>query len=61
MSNQTQMYPSFILPLRLFQEIIHNIERQKGGAWSPELLGGPKLEHGSDLKGGTSDPSSYHV
>ena len=26
----------------------------KGGPWSPELLGGP------DLKGGTSDHSSYH-
>ena len=30
------------------------IERLKGGTWRLELLGGP------NLKGGTSDPSSYH-
>ena len=32
----------------------------KGGPWSPELLGGPKLDGGPDLKEGISDPSSYH-
>lgn len=28
--------------------------------WSPEILKGHKLGEGPDLKGGTSDPSSYH-
>ena len=37
------------------------IEGLKGGPWSPELPGAYKLEKGPDLKGGTSDPSSYHV
>ena len=32
----------------------------KGGPWSPEFLGGPKVEEGSDLKVGTSDSSSYY-
>ena len=57
MVDQTQIYPSSISPLGLFQGIV---ERLKGGPWRPELLRGPKLEWGSDLKGGTSDPSSYH-
>ena len=52
MVDQTQMFPSFILPPGLLQEIICNIERLKGGPWSPELLGGPKLEGWPYLKGG---------
>ena len=43
MVDQTQMCPSSILSLGLFQGIICNIERLKGGSWSPELLGGPVL------------------
>ena len=54
MVNQTQMYPSSISPLGLFQEMICNNERLKGGLRSPEFMGRPKL------KGGTSDSSSYH-
>ena len=33
----------------------------KGGPWSLDLLGGPKLEEVPDLKGGASEPSSYHA
>ena len=33
-----------------------NIERLKGGPWSPELWGRPKLEGGSDLKKGPQTP-----
>ena len=58
--DQTQLCPSSISLLGLFQEIICNTERLKGARWSPELLGRPKLEGGPDLKGGTSDPSAYH-
>ena len=32
----------------------------KGEPWSLELLGGTRLQKGPDLKGGTSDPASYH-
>ena len=32
----------------------------KGGPWSPELLGGPKLEADLIWKRGTWDPSLYH-
>ena len=60
MVDETQMYPSSISPLRLLQGIICNIESLKGGPQSTELLGEPKLEVGPDLKGVTSDPSSYH-
>ena len=48
--DQTQICTSSILPLGLFHDIKFNIERRE-----------PKLEGGPDLKGGTSDPSSYHV
>ena len=54
MVEPTQMCPSSISPLGLFQGIIFNIEKL-GWPWSPELLGGP------NLKGGTSDHSSYHA
>ena len=60
MVDPTQMCPSSTTPLGQFQGIC-NIERLKGGPWSPELLRGPKLEGGPNLKGGTSDPSSCHV
>ena len=56
MVDQTQMYPSSILPLGLFQGIICKIERLNGGPWSPELLGRSKLKGRSDLKGGDLRP-----
>ena len=39
MAGQNQMCFSSISPLGLFQGIICNIEKQKGGPWSPQLLG----------------------
>ena len=36
--------PSSISPLGMFQGIICNIERLRGGPWSPEFLDRPKLE-----------------
>ena len=45
------------LTIRIVSGIIYNIERLKGGPSSPELLGGPKLEEGLDLKGGPQSPS----
>ena len=59
--DQTQMCPSSILPLGLFQGIIRNIERLKGWNLKPWIAGGPKLAEGPYLKGGTSNPSSYHA
>ena len=44
--DQTQMCPSSILPLGLFQGIICNIERLKGWNLEPWIAGGPKLEGG---------------
>ena len=55
MIDQTQMYPSSISPLGLPQGITCNIERLRGGTWSPELLGRPKLWE-TDLKGGPQTP-----
>ena len=52
MVDQTQMQLSSISPLGLFEVIICNVERLKGGPWSSELLGEPKLEVEPDLKGG---------
>ena len=52
MIDQTQVCPSSISPLGMFQGIIYVIFRgKKGGPWCPELLGGPKLERRPDLKG----------
>ena len=62
-----KMYPSSISQLGFFQGIICNIERLKGVSLKPWITGGPKLMRGrgggvggADLKGGTSDLSSYH-
>ena len=44
MVDPTQMCPSSISLLGVFQGTICNIEWLKGGPWSSELLGGPKLE-----------------
>ena len=49
-----------ISPLGQFQWIICNIERLIGGAWSSELLGGPKLDGGPDFEGVISSSTSYH-
>ena len=46
MTDPTQMYPSSISPLGLFQGIICNIERLKSGTLEPCITGGPKLEGG---------------
>ena len=54
MVDQTQMCPSSILSLGLFQGIICNIEGLKGGILEPWITGGTCF-------GGISDPSSYHV
>ena len=65
MVDQTQMYPSSILPSGLFQGIICNSEWEaEMGTFEAWITGGPKLEGGLDLKGrggGISDPSSYHA
>ena len=34
----------------------YDTERLKGRTWSPELLGGPKLEGGAYFKGGPQTP-----
>ena len=52
MVDQTQMSPSSISPLGLFQGIKYNIERLKGDIGALNLLG---------CGGGTSDPSLYYV
>ena len=38
----------------------YDIDRLKGGTLEPLIIGRPILEGGPDLKGGTSNPSSYH-
>ena len=55
MADQTQMCFSSISPLGPFQGIICNIERKKGGPWSPVLLGnlvgvGTWFERGGELR-----------
>ena len=53
MVDQTQMYPSSILPSGLFQGIICNSEWEaEMGTFEAWITGGPKLEGGLDLKGG---------
>ena len=42
--DRTQMYPSFISPLGLFQGIIHDTERLKGSTLEPWIIGGPDLK-----------------
>ena len=46
MTDPTQMYPSSISPLGLFQGIICNIDRLKSGTLEPCITGGRKLEGG---------------
>ena len=60
------IYPTWICfssisPLGLFQEIICNVERLKGGPWRPELLVG-NLDQRGDLiwMGEASDFSLYY-
>ena len=59
MVDHTQICPLSVSPLGLFQGIICNIKIFERG--DLELLGGAKLEQAPDLKGETSDPSSYHA
>ena len=47
-------------PLYPSSMVVCNIERLKGGTLEPWIPGGHKVEEGSDLKGGTSDSSSYY-
>ena len=52
---------SSISPLGQFQRTIYNIERPEGGTLEPWINGrGAKFERGTDLKGRTSELSSYH-
>ena len=52
---------SSISPLGQFQRTIYNIERPEGGTLEPWIYGrGAKFERGTDLKGRTSELSSYH-
>ena len=51
------MYPPSISPLGLFQWIIYNIERLKGGTLEPWV----NWKGRPDVKPWTSDPSSCHV
>ena len=46
MVDQTQMYPSSMSPVALFQGTICNNERLKGDSRSLELQGGSKVEGG---------------
>ena len=49
------------LTIKTVLRIIYNIERLRERTLEPSITGGRKLEGKPDLKGGTSDPSSYHV
>ena len=55
------MYPSSISLVGLFQGIIQNIERLKGGNLEPWITGGMWVGGRPNFKGATSDPSSYYA
>ena len=61
MVDPTQMCPSSVSPLGLFQGITWNIEWLKDGTLEPWIAGVPKLKGEPNLKKMTSDPSLYHA
>ena len=56
MIDQTQMHPSSISPLGLFQVVMCNIKRPKWRTLEPELPEQSKLEGGPDLTGEPQTP-----